>query len=149
MFDPSAQFGEDGCERARLPLESFVDVGRNKALRLHRSRLLVPQCSDNVSNRDNYTKPIVLCQRIALGDKAGPMKRFGEKLHTLRTGRHLTLQQTAAALGYATHAYISEIETGKKVPTVTFVLKVAEFFHVSTDALLKDDLEIPVRASRK
>lgn len=77
------------------------------------------------------------------------MKRFGEKLHDLRIGRQLTLHQMAAALGYATHAYISEIETGKKVPTVAFVLKVADFFHVSTDALLRDELEVPARTSRK
>ncbi len=70
------------------------------------------------------------------------MERFGEKLRTLRTGHHLTLQQLAAELGYATHAYISEIESGKKVPTASFVLKVARLFGVSTDELLKDELEL-------
>ncbi len=70
------------------------------------------------------------------------MERFGEKLRTLRTGHHLTLQQMAAELGYATHGYISEIEAGKKVPTATFVLKVARRFKVTTDELLKDELEL-------
>jgi transcriptional regulator with XRE-family HTH domain len=70
------------------------------------------------------------------------MQRFGEKLHTLRTAHELTLQQLAAELGYATHAYISELESGKKVPTAALVLKVARRFDVTTDVLLKDEMEL-------
>lgn len=70
------------------------------------------------------------------------MQRFGEKLHTLRIGHELTLQQLAAELGYATHAYISELESGKKVPTAALVLKVARRFGVSTDVLMKDELDL-------
>lgn len=66
------------------------------------------------------------------------MQRFGEKLHTFRAVHELTLQQLAAELGYATHAYISELESGKKGPTAALVLKVARRFGVSTDVLLKD-----------
>jgi transcriptional regulator with XRE-family HTH domain len=72
----------------------------------------------------------------------GLMQRFGEKLHALRTAHELTLQQLAAELGYATHAYISELESGKKVPTAALVLKVARKFGVSTDVLMKDELEL-------
>lgn len=71
------------------------------------------------------------------------MQRFGEKLHALRTAHELTLQQLAAELGYATHAYISELESGKKVPTAALILKVARKFGVSTDELMKDELELP------
>ncbi len=71
------------------------------------------------------------------------MQRFGEKLRKLRTAHELTLQQLAAELGYATHAYISELESGKKVPTAMLVLKVARRFDVSTDVLLKDELQLP------
>lgn len=70
------------------------------------------------------------------------MKRFGEKLRTLRKQNHMTLQELATALGYAAHSHISQIESGKKTPTVHFVLKVADFFGVSTDQLLRDDLDI-------
>jgi transcriptional regulator with XRE-family HTH domain len=70
------------------------------------------------------------------------MQRFGAKLHALRTAHELTLQQLAAELGYATHAYISELESGKKVPTAVLVLKVARRFGVSTDVLMKDELEL-------
>jgi transcriptional regulator with XRE-family HTH domain len=76
------------------------------------------------------------------------MYRFGEKLRNLRTDRQLTLQQLAAALGYKTHAYISEIEGGKKAPTVAFVLKVADLFQVTTDELLRDKLDLPPPSDR-
>ncbi len=71
------------------------------------------------------------------------MQRFGEKLHTLRTSKHMTLKELALALGHVSHGYISEIESGKKRPTGEFVLKVARYFDVTTDQLLKDELDIP------
>ena len=70
------------------------------------------------------------------------MQRFGQKLHTLRVGRGLTLKDLAKALGYTAHGYISELEAGKKVPTVELVLGVARLFEVTTDQLLKDELEL-------
>ncbi|GAB4581366.1 MAG: hypothetical protein Fur0022_41130 [Anaerolineales bacterium] len=70
------------------------------------------------------------------------MQRFGEKLHQLRKKHHITLQALATELGYIAHSHISQIESGKKIPTVEFVLKVARRFDVSTDQLLKDELDI-------
>jgi transcriptional regulator with XRE-family HTH domain len=71
------------------------------------------------------------------------MLRFGKKLRALRVVHGLTLQQLANELGYATHAYISELESGKKVPTAEFVLKVARRFTIATDVLMKDELDLP------
>lgn len=68
------------------------------------------------------------------------IKRFGEKLRQLRVQQGLTLKEMAEALGYRTHAYISELESGRKLPTAVLVLKVARFFNVTTDELLKDEL---------
>jgi transcriptional regulator with XRE-family HTH domain len=73
------------------------------------------------------------------------MQRFGEKLRTLRTGRQMTLKELASALGLTAHGYISEMEAGKKKPTADFVLKVARYFKVTTDQLLKDELDIEGR----
>lgn len=70
------------------------------------------------------------------------MERFGEKLHQLRKKHHMTLQALAAELGYVAHSHISQIEAGKKKPTVDFVLKVSRKFDVSTDQLLKDELDV-------
>ncbi len=70
------------------------------------------------------------------------LARFGEKLKLLRKLHSMTLEQLSGELGYSTHSYISEIETGKKKPTAEFVLRVSRFFNVTTDSLLKDELEV-------
>lgn len=76
------------------------------------------------------------------------MQRFGEKLRTLRIQHHLTLKDLALALGHTAHGYISEIESGKKKPTTEFVLAVARLFNITTDQLLKDELELDANASK-
>lgn len=54
----------------------------------------------------------------------------------------MTLRALAEALGLTSHGYISELESGKKIPTAPFVLSVARLFEVTTDELLKDELEL-------
>ena len=70
------------------------------------------------------------------------MDKFGTKLHALREQRGLTVRQLATMLGIKSHTHIVGLETGKHKPSVDFVLKVANFFDVSTDKLMKDELEI-------
>ncbi len=70
------------------------------------------------------------------------MQRFGQKLHTLRIQHGLTLKELAAALGYTAHGYISELEAGKKTPTVEAVISIARLFNVTTDHLLLDEIEL-------
>jgi transcriptional regulator with XRE-family HTH domain len=70
------------------------------------------------------------------------LKRFGEKLRLLRQGRGLTLTELAAATGLKAHGYISELEAGKKQPSVQFVISIAKYFDVSTDELLLDEKEL-------
>lgn len=70
------------------------------------------------------------------------MRRFGEKLHALRIQHGMTLKELAQAVGYKAHGYITELEAGKKTPTAEFVLNVARLFNVTTDQLMKDELEI-------
>lgn len=70
------------------------------------------------------------------------IRRFGEKLKALRMYHALTLTEMAQQLGYATHGYLSELEHGKKLPTIELVLSIARLFNVTTDELLKDELEL-------
>jgi transcriptional regulator with XRE-family HTH domain len=77
------------------------------------------------------------------------MKRFGEKLYILRTSYHMTQKELAAKLGYIGYGYISEIESGKKKPTTELVLNVARLFNITTDQLLKDELEVDVGGTIK
>lgn len=72
------------------------------------------------------------------------IQRFGEKLHTLRISHGLTLKELAVQLGHVAHGYISELETGKKLPSVEFVMGVARLFNITTDQLLKDELELSI-----
>ena len=70
------------------------------------------------------------------------MERFGEKLQILRKKRSMSLRELARATDYVTHSYLSEIEAGKKKPSLELVIKVARLFDVTTDQLLFDELEI-------
>lgn len=70
--------------------------------------------------------------------------RFGEKLRRLRLQHKMTLKRLSELLGYATHSYINEIELGRKSPTIQLVLMVSQLFDVSTDTLLRDDLDLDV-----
>lgn len=72
------------------------------------------------------------------------MQRFGEKLRFLRKQHGMTLMEMAEALQYGSYTRISEVETGKKKPTADFILNVARFFNVTTDQLMKDELELDI-----
>jgi transcriptional regulator with XRE-family HTH domain len=72
------------------------------------------------------------------------VQRFGEKLRTLRKRRGMTIMELTAALGYIGYGHIHAIETGKKKPTAELVLKAAQLFEVTTDQLLRDELELPL-----
>ncbi len=69
------------------------------------------------------------------------MERFGEKLRILRNRRGLTLRQLADMLDIS-HSYVGQMERGEKIPNVEMVLKIARIFDVSTDTLIKDELDL-------
>ena len=73
------------------------------------------------------------------------MQRFGEKLRALRQHHGLTVRELTRALGYTGFGYIHSIETGKITPRVEFILKVADYFNVSLDLLLRDNLELTLQ----
>lgn len=77
------------------------------------------------------------------------MDKFGEKLKALRTRKGITLKELAINLGLSAHGYISELESGKKTPTVEVLIKISEYFNVSTDELLKDDLKVQYPSSNE
>ena len=69
------------------------------------------------------------------------MQKFGKKLHFLRKQRGFTLRQLAQILGVH-YAHINNIEHGVRSPSTDLVLKMAQVFDVSTDELMKDDVEL-------
>ena len=76
------------------------------------------------------------------------MQHFGEKLRSLRTYHNITLKQLARLLGYTTHSYLSELESGQKLPTTKLILQISYLFNVTTDELLKDELQLNLGNSR-
>ena len=70
------------------------------------------------------------------------MERFGEKLRTLRKQRGLTMRELAKALGFATHGYIGDLESGRAKPSLELALTIADFFGTSLDQLARDDIEL-------
>lgn len=71
-----------------------------------------------------------------------PIHRFGEKVSTLRKRHGMTMQALAHALGYTSNSIISDFETGRRRPTLAFALKIATFFQVSVDELVRDELDV-------
>ena len=70
------------------------------------------------------------------------MRRFGDKVRTLRERRGLTVRQLAALLEISSHSHIVLIESGKRKPSVELLLKLMEVFEAGCDQLLDDDLEV-------
>jgi transcriptional regulator with XRE-family HTH domain len=74
------------------------------------------------------------------------MKRFGEKIYQLRTQRGLTLTDLGDLLGVH-NTFISQLEKGRKVPNAEMILKMADTFDVTTDHLMRDELDLPEDSS--
>ncbi|MDM8520215.1 helix-turn-helix transcriptional regulator [Anaerolineales bacterium HSG6] len=66
------------------------------------------------------------------------MRRFGEKLRTLRKQQGLSYRELASQLDVS-HGHIVGIEAGRHKPSADFILKIASLFNVSTDQLMWDD----------
>jgi transcriptional regulator with XRE-family HTH domain len=69
------------------------------------------------------------------------ISRLGRKVRYLREQAGLSQSELAMAIGLSesSKGFISEIESGKKLPKAELVLKLADQFGVSTDYLLRDD----------
>src|SRR5262245_39962192 len=73
---------------------------------------------------------------------------FGEKLVQLRRSCGLTQAELAAQLGIASQAYISDLEGGMKAPSLTLVVRIADYFQCTADYLLRDAIPVePVPVS--
>ncbi len=69
------------------------------------------------------------------------MERVGEKLKTLRLQYSLTTRQLAEHVG-TSNAQISRIENGLRQPSGDLLIKMADFFNVSLDSLMRDNLDL-------
>ena len=69
--------------------------------------------------------------------------QLGRKLRLLRERAGLSQTELAPLIGLSERSkgYISEIESGKKIPPTVTIVRIAQYFNVSTDYLLRDDIE--------
>ena len=61
--------------------------------------------------------------------------KFGERFKQLREEAHLTMEQLAVSLGTKKQT-ISRYENNQREPEYATLIKIAQFFNVSTDYLL-------------
>ena len=73
----------------------------------------------------------------------GYPNQFGAKLRALRQQQHWGQTDLARRLGLARRGYISNLEAGRKAPSIDLVVHIADLFGVTTDALLRDEVQIP------
>jgi transcriptional regulator with XRE-family HTH domain len=79
---------------------------------------------------------------VRAADPDARARLFGTKLRSLRLQRNLTQVTLANQLGLARQGYISNLETGRKAPSLDLVVQIAGFFGVTTDYLLRDSIPI-------
>ena len=70
------------------------------------------------------------------------MKRFGEKLRTLRIQKGLSVRKLASALDIKSSGHITELEKGRRYPSIPLLIRMSLFFNVTSDQLIRDDLEL-------
>lgn len=69
------------------------------------------------------------------------IKSFGEKLFALRKRDNLSQRQLGEILGVS-GSHIGALERGEKMPNAPLILKIADIFGVTTDQLMRDEMEL-------
>lgn len=65
--------------------------------------------------------------------------QFGSKLRRLRLERDLTQTDLARQLNLARPAYVSNLEAGRRMPSLDLLVQIAELLEVTIEYLLRDD----------
>jgi transcriptional regulator with XRE-family HTH domain len=69
------------------------------------------------------------------------LQRFSEKIRICRERLGMTQGELAEKIGIS-RTHLNKIEQGKKLASLQVTLKLAEVLDVSTDVLMRDDLEL-------
>jgi transcriptional regulator with XRE-family HTH domain len=69
------------------------------------------------------------------------LQRFPENLRILRERRNISQRELAQHIG-CTRSYISHLESGKKKPGAEIIFTLADFFGITADALVRDELKL-------
>jgi transcriptional regulator with XRE-family HTH domain len=68
------------------------------------------------------------------------IQQFGAKVRRLREQAGLSQSELARSIGMSgqSKGFISEVESGKRIPRADWIVRLARFFGVTTDYLLLD-----------
>ena len=69
-------------------------------------------------------------------------RRFGEKLAYLRNDQGLTQASLVTQLGLASQTHISNLEAGRRKPSIDLIIRVADCFQVTVDYLIRDTIAV-------
>ncbi len=65
-----------------------------------------------------------------------------EKKYVYVRKRNLTLMQMASRLDIKSYSHLAAIENDRRKPSLELLLKIADLFNVTTDQLMRDELEV-------
>lgn len=134
---------------SHLDLASHGHVTNIETTRRVASIELVLRIADFFSVTTDYLvrdEVPVEMKAVAMIDHTGAqkpqMRLFGEKLRYLRTHTNLSQSHLTQRLSLASRAYISNLEFGRKMPSLDLVVQIADLFGVTTDYLLRDTIPV-------
>ncbi len=137
----------------RLVLASHAHIANLEAGRDVASLALVLRVAALFSVTIDYllrdTIPVAVAATSTIPQRANSGSRahlVGAKLRALRQQQRLTQGELAHQLGLARQGYISNLETGRKTPSLDLVVQIANLFGVTTDYLLRDAISITLDA---
>jgi transcriptional regulator with XRE-family HTH domain len=129
----------------QLSLASYAYINRLEAnertpalLLVLRTAMLFDLPSDYFLRDSLPPKSIESVSLTPLEDVGSHPKLFGTKLQALRRQAGWDQSELAQKLGLARQGYISNLELGRKLPSLDLVVQIADLFSVTTDYLLRD-----------
>jgi len=138
----------------RLSLASYARIIRLEANQDAPSLALVRRISRlfNVTTdymlRDTIPVDAVAASDVEQVDDSGTLPQlFGAKLRARRLSRKLSQTDVARNLRLGSRAYISNLELGRKTPSLDLVVQIADLFGVTTEYLLCDAIPVELEAS--
>jgi transcriptional regulator with XRE-family HTH domain len=133
----------------RLSLASHSHVSQLETGNKTPSLSLILKIADLFgTTTDDLLRDTITADQIPVRDQPGSrddqpqLQQLGAKLRYLRTRGDWTQLDVSRELGLAAHAHISYLEGNRKEPSIDLLLKIADFFGVSIDYLLRDDIPI-------
>jgi transcriptional regulator with XRE-family HTH domain len=69
---------------------------------------------------------------------------LGAKLRYLRQQQQMTQEELARQLGLMRQGHISNLEMGRKTPSLDLLVQIADLFDVTSDYLLRDTIPVEI-----